>query len=129
MNRVGIAGRGTSVWLGWFLAGTLRGFLPFARERKDKARVGHWEAHLATLKKVLDEAGWDGDYYRRGYYDDGAPLGSSESDECRIDSIGQSWSVLSGEGDEQRSQQCDGCGHGRTRRSGSPHCPAVHAAA
>ncbi len=104
MNRVGIAGRGTSVWLGWFLAGTLRGFLPFARERKDKVRIAHWEAHLDALKKVLDEAGWDGDYYRRGYYDDGAPLGSSESDECRIDSIGQSWSVLSGEGDEQRSQ-------------------------
>lgn len=104
MNRVGIAGRGTSVWLGWFLAGTLRGFLPFARERKDKARVTHWETHLAALKAVLDEAGWDGDYYRRGYYDDGTPLGSSDSDECRIDSIGQSWSVLSGEGDEQRSQ-------------------------
>ncbi|MBD9593298.1 MULTISPECIES: cyclic beta-(1,2)-glucan synthase [Ensifer] len=103
MNRVGEKGQGTSTWLGWFLAGTLRGFLPFARERKDEARITRWEAHLEALKKALATAGWDGDYYRRGYYDDGTPLGTSEALECRIDSIAQSWSVLSGEGDEQRS--------------------------
>lgn len=105
MNRVGEAGRGTSVWLGWFLAGTLRGFLPIARDRGDHGRAEAWEGHLGRLKQALETAGWDGGYYRRGYYDDGTPLGSSESAECRIDSIAQSWSVLSGEGDAERSRQ------------------------
>ncbi|MCZ4091022.1 cyclic beta-(1,2)-glucan synthase [Sinorhizobium psoraleae] len=104
MNRVGIAGEGTSVWLGWFLAGALRAFLPHARERKDKPRATLWEAHLEMLKEALDGAGWDGDYYRRGYYDDGTPLGSANNGECRIDSIAQSWSALSGEGEADRSK-------------------------
>ncbi len=105
MNRVGIEGRGTSVWLGWFLAATLRSFLVIARERGDTKRVPVWEAHLASLKRALETAGWDGGHYRRGYYDDGTPLGSANSNECRIDSIAQSWSVLSGEGDTDRSAQ------------------------
>jgi cyclic beta-1,2-glucan synthetase len=105
MNRVGEAGRGTSVWLGWFLAGTLRGFIPLARGRGDHVRADAWEGHLGRLKEALETAGWDGGYYRRGYYDDGTPLGSATSDECRIDSIAQSWSVLSGEGDADRSRQ------------------------
>jgi cyclic beta-1,2-glucan synthetase len=105
MNRVGVAGRGMSVWLGWFLASALRNFIPYAEERKDRQRVERWNAHLATLKDALEKAGWDGSYYRRGYFDDGSPLGSSSSDECRIDSLGQSWSVLSGEGSPERSQQ------------------------
>ncbi|MFT2213600.1 GH36-type glycosyl hydrolase domain-containing protein [Rhizobium giardinii] len=105
MNRVGIEGRGTSVWLGWFLAATLRSFTEIARQRGDAKRVAAWETHLASLKQALETAGWDGGYYRRGYYDDGAPLGSANSEECRIDSIAQSWSVLSGEGDRARSAQ------------------------
>ncbi|MBW9065570.1 protein ndvB [Rhizobium herbae] len=105
MNRVGIEGRGTSVWLGWFLAATLRAFTEIARQRCDTRRVAAWETHLASLKQALETAGWDGGYYRRGYYDDGAPLGSANSKECRIDSIAQSWSVLSGEGDRARSAQ------------------------
>jgi len=105
MNRVGEAGRGTSVWLGWFLAGTLRGFIPLARERGDGIHAEAWEIHLDRLKQALETAGWDGEYYRRGYYDDGTPLGTSDSAECRIDSIAQSWSVLSGEGDAGRSRQ------------------------
>jgi len=105
MNRVGEAGEGTSVWLGWFLAGALRAFLPYAGERKDKRRVALWESHLEIVKRALEEAGWDGDYYRRGYYDDGTPLGSATGGECRIDSIAQSWSTLSGEGDAERSRR------------------------
>ncbi|MDX3928377.1 MAG: glucoamylase family protein [Shinella sp.] len=104
MNRVGEQGRGTSVWLGWFLAGTLRDFIPIARERGDGKRAAAWERHLARLKTALETAGWDGSYYRRGYFDDGTPLGSSQGEECRIDSIAQSWSVLSGEGDAERSR-------------------------
>ena len=105
MNRVGIEGRGTSVWLGWFLAATLKSFIEIAGKRGDEARVSAWQAHLGVLDQALETAGWDGGYYRRGYYDDGTPLGSADSSECRIDSIAQSWSVLSGEGDTDRSKQ------------------------
>jgi len=105
MNRVGEAGRGTSAWLGWFLLGTLADFVPLARDRGDHARVALWEEHAARLKQTLETAGWDGGWYRRGYFDDGTPLGSAESAECRIDSIAQSWSVLSGRGDAERSRQ------------------------
>ncbi|WP_320201124.1 GH36-type glycosyl hydrolase domain-containing protein [Agrobacterium sp. rho-13.3] len=105
MNRVGVAGKGTSVWLGWFLAGTLRDFIEIAEERRDLDRVEKWRTHRDKLRAALETAGWDGDYYRRGYFDDGTPLGSITSEECRIDSLGQSWSVLSGEGEEQRSAQ------------------------
>ena len=79
MNRVGEAGRGTSVWLGWFLAGTLSGFIPVARERGDQPRADQWQEHLGRLKVVLETTGWDGGYYRRGYFDDGTPLGSAKA--------------------------------------------------
>lgn len=105
MNRVGVAGAGMSVWLGWFLAATLRDFLRYAQARGDIERVERWGAHLKTLRPALESAGWDGSYYRRGYFDDGTPLGSAENEECRIDSLAQSWSVLSGEGEPQRASQ------------------------
>ena len=105
MNRVGIGGRGSSVWLGWFLAGTLRAFSDHARKRGDQARVDRWSVHADQLKDALEGAGWDGSWYRRGYFDDGSPLGSGQSMECRLDSLSQSWSVLSGVGDEERSRQ------------------------
>jgi len=103
MNRVGIDGKGTSVWLGWFLADTLRSFVPYAEERGDRVRAERWGTHLIELKKALESAAWDGGYYRRGTFDDGTPLGSKENLECQIDSIAQSWSVLSGEGDSERA--------------------------
>ncbi len=105
MNRVGIGGRGTSVWLGWFLATTLKRFVGHAARRGDQVRVERWSEHLDKLQEALDGAGWDGSYYRRGYFDDGSALGSSESEECRIDSLSQSWSVLSGIGQQDRAQQ------------------------
>ncbi len=104
MNRVGIQGRGESVWLGWFLAGTLTAFLPYAQARGDKERVERWTKHLPELRKALETAGWDGGHYRRGYFDDGSPLGSNENFECQIDSIAQSWNILSGEGDRERGE-------------------------
>ncbi|MBW8298588.1 MAG: protein ndvB [Hydrogenophaga sp.] len=103
MNRVGEKGEGESVWLGWFLAATLKSFLGHAEARGDEARITRWTTHLATLRQALETAAWDGDYYRRGYFDDGTPLGSAQSEECRIDSIAQSWSVLSGEGTPEQS--------------------------
>ena len=103
MNRVGEAGRGESVWLGWFLHTSLTAFIPIAMARGDTARVKSWTAHAAALCTALDRDGWDGDWYRRGYYDDGTPLGSADSEECRIDSIAQSWAAISGSGDPARA--------------------------
>jgi cyclic beta-1,2-glucan synthetase len=102
MNRVGEKGKGESVWLGWFLQTTLRSFAPVAAARGEHGRATEWLAHAAALEKSLEQA-WDGDWYRRGYFDDGTPLGSASSSECRIDSIAQSWSVISGAGDPARA--------------------------
>lgn len=105
MNRVGEAGRGESGWLGWFLYATLTAFIPIAAARKDTARAKAWKKHAEALRKALDREGWDGEWYRRGYYDDGTPLGSVTSEECRIDSIAQSWAAISGAGEPSRAVQ------------------------
>ena len=102
MNRVGHLGKGESVWLGWFLYTTIAAFLPHVDSRKQKMRGNRYRKHLDNLKKALEDKGWDGDWYRRGYFDDGTPLGSARNDECRIDSIAQSWSVISGASDPYR---------------------------
>lgn len=104
LNRVGPAGRGESVWLGWFLYATLTAFAPLARER-DPARATRWLAHAAALRTALEREAWDGDWYRRGYFDDGTPFGTAAADECRIDAIAQSWSVLSGAASPARAAQ------------------------
>jgi len=103
MNRVGEMGRGESVWLGWFLHATLMAFAPLARARDQPARETRWLTHAAALKISLEQEAWDGDWYRRGYFDDGVPLGSATNTECRIDSIAQSWSVISGAADPTRA--------------------------
>jgi len=105
MNRVGEKGKGDSVWLGWFLLKTLHDFAPIAKKRGETTRADKWLAHAKSLKAALEKSGWDGKWYRRGSFDDGTPLGSHLSDECRIDSIAQSWSVLSGHGDADKAQQ------------------------
>ncbi|MDW6024148.1 glucoamylase family protein [Mesorhizobium sp. BAC0120] len=103
MNRVGEKGKGESVWLGWLLARALTDFRPFAKAAGDKQRDDAWRKHAKNLKKALEAAGWDGEWYRRGSYDDGTPLGSRLSEECRIDAIAQAWSVLSGQGGPERA--------------------------
>jgi cyclic beta-1,2-glucan synthetase len=105
MNRVGEHGRGESVWLGWFLYTTLHAFVPLAVARGESVRVARWTAHAAALREALESQGWDGSWYRRGYFDDGTPFGSVLSEECRIDSIAQSWSVLSDAADPERATQ------------------------
>jgi cyclic beta-1,2-glucan synthetase len=105
MNRVGAAGKGESVWLGWFFHAALTAFTPFAAARAESVRAAAWMAHADALASALDREGWDGEWYRRGYYDDGAPLGSARNEECRIDSIAQSWAALSGAGDPARAVQ------------------------
>ena len=103
MNRVGEGGRGTSVWLGWLLIATVARMAPLADSR-DPARAARWRAHSGSVLKAIETNGWDGAWYRRGTYDDGALLGSATSDECRIDSIAQSWAVLSGAADPDRAR-------------------------
>ena len=105
MNRVGEKGKGESVWLGWFLHATLAAFAPLARARGEEARAARWLAHCALLQTALERDGWDGEWYRRGYFDDGTPLGSCGNQECRIDSIAQSWSVISRAADPARAQR------------------------
>jgi cyclic beta-1,2-glucan synthetase len=102
MNRVGSQGRGESVWLGFFLCEVLREFAPLARRRGDEAFAKACDSERAVLAQRLELAGWDGDWYRRAYFDDGTPLGSADSAECRIDAIAQSWAVLSGVGSDER---------------------------
>src|SRR5204862_7804990 len=93
-NRVGIHGQGESVWLGWFLAGILRDFAELAAGRGDDEHASRYRQEALRLGAVLEQA-WDGAWYRRAYFDDGTPLGSAQSPECRIDSISQSCAVLS----------------------------------
>jgi cyclic beta-1,2-glucan synthetase len=103
MNLVGAGGKGESVWLGWFLCTTLTAFTALARSRGDAARAQSWLAAHESVRAALEGAGWDGDWYRRGYFDDGTPLGSAANEECRIDSIAQAWAVLSGAANPARA--------------------------
>jgi len=108
MSEVGNKGKGESVWMGWFLGSTITKFIPICEKRGDTERVEKYKAHLEKLKEALSTTGWDGKWFRRAYFDDGQPLGSHENDECKIDSIAQSWSVLSKLGKiEQTTQALD----------------------
>jgi cyclic beta-1,2-glucan synthetase len=105
MNRVGEAGLGESVWLGWFLYAALEAFSHRADARADNKRAAQWRAHMSLLRTALEDHGWDGAWYRRGWFDDGTALGSAANEECRIDSIAQSWAVLSGAGQADRTAE------------------------
>ncbi len=104
MNRVGHEGKGESVWLGWFLHEAIMEMAPLAAQRGEKDRQEVWMRHARQLKTALELNGWDGQWYRRAFFDDGTPLGSSVNSECRIDSITQSWAVLFGAGDPERAR-------------------------
>ena len=103
MNRVGIEGRGESVWLAWFLIATLRKFSMHAEKRGDRAMGDEALAKAEEYAEAVERSAWDGEWYRRAYFDDGSPLGSRTSDECKIDSIAQSWSVISGAAKPERA--------------------------
>ena len=105
MNRVGEGGQGESVWLGFFLHDALVRFSPVARRRGDGVFADLCLDAAEALRLNLEKHAWDGAWYRRAWFDDGTPLGSTSSLECRIDSIAQSWSVLSGAGDPERCRQ------------------------
>ena len=105
MNKVGFEGRGESVWLAWFLAFNLRRFAPIARQRGEMGRAKLWLQKASDMLAATESQGWDGDWYRRAFFDDGSALGSAGRAECRIDSIAQSWAVLSGAADPVRAQR------------------------
>ncbi len=104
MNLVGIEGRGESIWLAFFLYSVLTQFASIARSRGDATFAQRCDDHAAELSRNIEAHGWDGEWYRRAYFDDGSPLGSASNTECQIDSISQSWSVLSGAGEVARSR-------------------------
>ncbi len=104
MNAVGEEGRGESSWLAWFAISAITQFAPTAEQRGDTERAQRWRDYADRLRAALEQA-WDGQWYRRGYYDNGEPLGSRESDECQIDTIAQSWSVMAGAPNRAHAEQ------------------------
>ncbi len=104
LDRVGIAGRGESVWLAWFAIATMRAFAALCDRRDDRDEGDQWRRRAVALAAAVEQAGWDGGWYRRAYDDDGLAWGSAASGECRIDSVSQSWAVLSGAGAPDRAR-------------------------
>jgi cellobiose phosphorylase len=105
MNRVGREGRGESVWLGFFLYAVLGAFIPLCERQGDAEHARRYREYRTALQVALEHAGWDGAWYRRAYYDDGTPLGSATSDECRIDALAQAWAVISGAAPRERAER------------------------
>ncbi|WHH60301.1 glucoamylase family protein [Petroclostridium sp. X23] len=105
MSTVGNKGRGESVWLGWFLFTTLIRFIPICEARQDFERAKRYKDISTEIMDSIEKNAWDGSWYRRAYFDDGTPMGSVRNTECKIDSLAQSWSVISGAGREKRSKE------------------------
>src|SRR5207244_1078181 len=108
MNLVGAEGRGESVWLAWFLYSVLAVWAPLAQTHGESKRAETWKSHAAALKEAIEREAWDGNWYRRAYFDDGTPLGSAVNDACAIDSVAQSWSVMSGAAEPDRARRAMG---------------------
>src|SRR5262249_20299400 len=104
MNRVGVDGKGESVWLAWFLISTLRSFAALAEARGagERETVADLRRRADAYAAAVEASAWDGAWYGRAYFDDGTPLGSAQNEECRIDAIAQSWSVISGASQPER---------------------------
>ncbi|HEY4417514.1 MAG TPA: glucoamylase family protein [Verrucomicrobiae bacterium] len=117
MNLIGEKGRGESVWLAFFLYDVLKRFSRIAEKRGDQAFAEQCEREANTLAKNIEANAWDGQWYRRAYFDDGSPLGSASNPECQIDSLPQSWAVISGAGDQERARTAlDAVAHRLVRR-------------
>lgn len=105
MDRVGSGGKGESIWLAWFLYNTVERFIEIAKMKNDTRLIERSHALLNTLKESIEQHAWDGEWYRRAYFDDGTPLGSHTNPECKIDSIAQSWAVITGAGEKERARK------------------------
>ena len=110
MNKVGAEGKGESVWNGWFFISVLNAFAKTAKTHGDGDRAAWCEDKAEALRVALETNAWDGAWYRRAYFDDGTPLGSSQNAECQIDAIPQAWAVISGVADAKRAQVGNECG-------------------
>jgi cyclic beta-1,2-glucan synthetase len=108
LNKVGNQGRGESVWMGWFLRVVLLQFIPIVEGRGDRERANVYRREADRLLQAVEREAWDGKWYRRAYFDDGSPIGSSKNDECQIDSLAQSWAVMAG-ADPQHANQAMRC--------------------
>ena len=118
MNKVGAEGRGESVWNGWFFLTVLRSFAAICTSRGDVSRAEWCQERAEALRVALEATAWDGAWYRRAYFDDGTPLGSSQNDECQIDAIPQAWSVISGAADRERASKAMDAVYERLVREG-----------
>jgi len=108
MSNVGRLGKGESIWLGWFLYDILKRFAPLCRHSGDPQLAQEYLEQAERIRQALEKNGWDGRWYRRAYFDDGTPLGAAENPECSIDSIAQSWAVISGGGRRDRVEEAMG---------------------
>ena len=93
------------MWLAWFLYSVLAVWAPLAQTHGESKRAETWKSHAAALKEAIEREAWDGNWYRRAYFDDGTPLGSAVNDACAIDSVAQSWSVMSGAAEPDRARR------------------------
>jgi cyclic beta-1,2-glucan synthetase len=105
MNRVGQRGRGESVWLAWFCCATMTRYAGLCEQLGQPAEAVEWREQTEVLRRAIEESAWDGQWYLRAFHDDGSALGSAKNRECRIDSIAQSWAVLSEVGDPVRARR------------------------
>jgi cyclic beta-1,2-glucan synthetase len=108
MNTVGNCGKGESVWLGWFLCTTLQKFIPICRQMGDNERANKYFEISGKVVDAIEKNGWDGNWYKRAFFDNGVSLGSANNSECKIDSLAQTWAVISGEGDATRATKAMG---------------------
>lgn len=103
MSRIGREGRGESVWMGFFLITILDRWIPLCRQYREEQRADIYDEYRKDLLEAINGPGWDGEWYRRAYYDDGTPLGTKEGDECKIDALAQAWAIISGAAPEDRA--------------------------
>lgn len=108
LNTVGNGGKGESIWLGWFLCAILQNFIPICREMGDDERVEKYSEIRGKIVEAIETNGWDGNWYKRAFFDNGVPLGSIDNTECKIDSVAQTWAVISGAGDATRAMKAMG---------------------
>jgi cyclic beta-1,2-glucan synthetase len=105
MNEVGRHGRGESVWLAWFQIEVIKHFTPLLEAQGDHETATTLRQRAERLRDAAEKHAWDGEWYRRAFFDDGSPLGSKSNEECQIDSLAQSWAIISGAGDQERTSQ------------------------
>lgn len=105
MNAVGNGGKGESVWLGWFLCTTLQKFIPICKKMNENVKAEKYEKIIVKVVEAIEKNGWDGNWYKRAFFDNGVALGSANNSECKIDSLAQTWAVISGLGDLERAKK------------------------